>query len=75
MISDISTFLILQQKPNRDQQYSEAAVGGCRYIFDEENLLYWLDENWNINDIPENFMNNRNQYIRNTAIRMLELKE
>jgi len=47
----------------------------ARYIFDEENLLYWLDENWNINDIPEEFFNNRNEYIRQTVSKILELNE
>lgn len=43
----------------------------ARYIFDNTNLKYWLDENWRINDIPENNFKEREKTIEENINKLL----
>jgi len=41
----------------------------ARYLFQDEKLMYWMDEQWNINDIPlKSFSNRENQLIETVKI-------
>ncbi|MBS3737988.1 hypothetical protein [Mesohalobacter halotolerans] len=44
----------------------------ARYIFDKNNLKYWLDENWKINDIPENNFKEREKTIKKNTNKLLQ---
>lgn len=43
----------------------------ARYIFDNDNLQYWLDENWNINEISATDFKNREMFLQNTIKKIL----
>ena len=43
----------------------------AQYIFESEKLMYWLDENWNINQIPEEDLKSREEVLNENVALML----
>jgi hypothetical protein len=43
----------------------------ARYIFDSNKLIFWMDENWNINEIPLNNFKDREMFLNSEVKRLL----
>lgn len=43
----------------------------AKYVFENDNLKYWLDENWRINEIPQNNFKEREKAIKNNISKLL----
>jgi len=44
----------------------------AKFIFESDKLKYWLDENWNINQIPEENIKSREENIKQNLVRILK---
>lgn len=43
----------------------------ARYIFDSNHLLYWLDEQWRINEMPANNFKDREMLLKTNTEKLL----